>query len=43
MQLLATVALSSVSFWSEGYKMWIRTNTWMLWVRWVRPEMGHDC
>jgi len=30
-QLIATAALSSVSFWSEGYKTWIRTNQWMLW------------
>ncbi|MCJ1257869.1 hypothetical protein MMC24_005696 [Lignoscripta atroalba] len=31
-QLLATVALSSVSYFSEGYKSWIQSNTWMMWV-----------
>ncbi|KAH8588107.1 transmembrane bax inhibitor motif-containing protein-like protein 4 [Bisporella sp. PMI_857] len=31
-QLIATGALSSVSYWSEGYKGWIQENTWMLWV-----------
>jgi FtsH-binding integral membrane protein len=30
-QLLATALLSSISFFSEGYKNWIRTNQWMLW------------
>lgn len=32
MQLLATAALSAVSFFSSGYKEWIQTNTWMVWV-----------
>ncbi|KAH0369752.1 Bax inhibitor family protein, partial [Aureobasidium melanogenum] len=31
-QLLATAALSSVSFFSPGYKSWIQTNQWMMWV-----------
>ncbi|KAI9726981.1 MAG: hypothetical protein M1828_000329 [Chrysothrix sp. TS-e1954] len=31
-QLVATAALSAVSFFSEGYKTWIRENTWMLWL-----------
>ena len=31
-QLLATVALSSVSWISDGYKSWIQNNTWMLWI-----------
>ncbi|MCJ1307959.1 hypothetical protein MMC25_001609 [Agyrium rufum] len=31
-QLLATVALSSISFHSSGYKAWIQTNQWMMWV-----------
>jgi len=31
-QLLATVALSSVSAFSPGYKSWIQSNTWMMWV-----------
>ncbi|KIW04536.1 uncharacterized protein PV09_04290 [Verruconis gallopava] len=31
-QLLATAALSSVSFFSTGYRTWIQTNAWMLWV-----------
>jgi FtsH-binding integral membrane protein len=30
-QLLATALLSSISFFSEGYKNWIRTNQWMMW------------
>jgi len=30
-QLIATAALSSVSFFSESYKNWIRTNQWMMW------------
>lgn len=32
MQLFATAALSAVSFFSDGYKQWIQTNTWMMWV-----------
>lgn len=31
-QLLLTVALSSISFFSPQYKNWIQSNTWMLWV-----------
>ncbi|KAG9670808.1 transmembrane BAX inhibitor motif-containing protein, partial [Aureobasidium melanogenum] len=31
-QLLATAALSSVSFFSPVYKAWIQTNQWMMWV-----------
>ncbi|KAK5017802.1 transmembrane BAX inhibitor motif-containing protein [Cryomyces antarcticus] len=30
-QLLATAALSAVSFWSTSYKTWIQTNQWMMW------------
>lgn len=26
------MALSSVSFWSQGYKSWIQSNPWMMWV-----------
>ncbi len=31
-QLLFTMALSAVSFWSPGYKSWIQSNQWMMWV-----------
>ncbi|KAL9101241.1 MAG: hypothetical protein Q9163_003474 [Psora crenata] len=31
-QILATVALSSVSYVSGGYKSWIQSNPWMMWV-----------
>ncbi|KAL8878023.1 MAG: hypothetical protein Q9198_004083 [Flavoplaca austrocitrina] len=31
-QIFATMALSSVSFWSTGYKDWIQSNQWMMWV-----------
>lgn len=31
-QILATIAVSSVSYVSVGYKTWIQSNTWMLWV-----------
>jgi FtsH-binding integral membrane protein len=31
-QLLATAAASSVSFFSPGYKSWIQSNQWMLWL-----------
>ncbi|RAL68487.1 hypothetical protein DID88_007215 [Monilinia fructigena] len=31
-QLIATAALSSVSFFSKSYKDWIQSNTWMLWI-----------
>ena len=32
LQILLTTALSSISFFSEPYKRWIQTNTWMMWV-----------
>jgi len=31
-QLIATAVLSSVSFWSAGYKDWIQSNSWMMWL-----------
>jgi len=31
-QILLTAALSSVSFFSTGYKHWIQANQWMLWI-----------
>lgn len=31
-QILATAAMSSVSFFSAGYKAWIQSNAWMMWV-----------
>jgi hypothetical protein len=31
-QLIATAILSSVSFFSSGYKQWIQSNVWMMWV-----------
>jgi len=31
-QLVATGALSAVSFFSASYKNWIQTNQWMMWV-----------
>ncbi|KAI9676121.1 MAG: hypothetical protein M1817_000866 [Caeruleum heppii] len=31
-QLLATTVLSSISFFSSGYKHWIRSNQWMMWL-----------
>lgn len=31
-QLLATFGLSSVSYFSTGYKTWVQGNTWLLWV-----------
>ena len=31
-QLLATIAVSSASYFSTGYKSWIQSNPWMLWV-----------
>lgn len=31
-QLLATALLSSISFFSTGYKKWIQSNQWMMWV-----------
>jgi hypothetical protein len=39
-QLIATAALSAVSFWSEGYKNWIQSNQWMMWVSvWHFPTL----
>lgn len=32
LQLLLTVAMSSISYVSDSYKNWIRENTWMMWV-----------
>ncbi|MCJ1231666.1 hypothetical protein MMC12_008345 [Toensbergia leucococca] len=31
-QILATAALSSISFFNESYKSWIQENSWMMWV-----------
>ncbi|EKG15127.1 Inhibitor of apoptosis-promoting Bax1-related protein [Macrophomina phaseolina MS6] len=31
-QLLATTILSSISFFSDGYRNWIRGNQWMMWI-----------
>jgi len=31
-QLLATTVLSSISFVSAGYKSWIQSNQWMMWI-----------
>lgn len=31
-QLIATAVLSSISFWSDGYKGWIQSNPWMMWL-----------
>ncbi|TVY67441.1 Bax inhibitor [Lachnellula suecica] len=31
-QLIATAVLSSLSFFSAGYKDWIQSNQWMMWV-----------
>jgi len=31
-QLLATSVLSSISFFSTGFKTWIQSNQWMMWV-----------
>lgn len=31
-QLLLTTALSSISFFSDSYKRWIQSNTWMMWL-----------
>ncbi|KAL9014082.1 MAG: hypothetical protein Q9173_001253 [Seirophora scorigena] len=31
-QIFATMALSSVSYWSDSYKNWIQSNQWMMWV-----------
>ncbi|KPI42345.1 Protein lifeguard 4 [Cyphellophora attinorum] len=31
-QILLTTALSSVSFFSDGYRNWIQSNQWMMWV-----------
>jgi len=31
-QILLTTILSSVSFFSSGYRTWIQSNSWMMWV-----------
>lgn len=31
-QILLTTALSAVSFFSNDYKNWIQSNSWMMWV-----------
>ena len=31
-QILATALMSSVSFFSTGYRNWIQTNSWMMWI-----------
>lgn len=31
-QLLLTAGLSSLSFFSKGYRQWIQSNSWMMWV-----------
>ena len=31
-QLLLTTAMSSLSFFSTGYRTWIQSNAWMMWV-----------
>ena len=31
-QLVATAALSVVSFWSDSYRDWIQSHKWMVWV-----------
>ncbi|KAF2843723.1 transmembrane BAX inhibitor motif-containing protein-like protein 4 [Patellaria atrata CBS 101060] len=31
-QLLATAILSSISFYSSGYKSWIQSHGWMMWI-----------
>ncbi|KAF2139093.1 uncharacterized protein K452DRAFT_328418 [Aplosporella prunicola CBS 121167] len=31
-QLLATAIISSISFFSSGFRTWIQTNSWMMWV-----------
>ncbi|MCJ1372134.1 hypothetical protein MMC20_003356 [Loxospora ochrophaea] len=31
-QLLATVAISSISYFSNGYRNWIQSNQWMMWI-----------
>jgi FtsH-binding integral membrane protein len=31
-QLIATAILSSISFFSAGYKDWIQSNQWMMWI-----------
>lgn len=31
-QILSTIALSSISYASKSYKNWIQTNQWMMWV-----------
>lgn len=41
-QLVATAALSAVSFWSDSYREWIQTNQWMMWGS-VRITHEHLC
>ena len=31
-QILLTTALSALSFFSAGYKSWIQSNSWMMWI-----------
>ncbi|KAE9365375.1 UPF0005-domain-containing protein [Stipitochalara longipes BDJ] len=31
-QLISTAVLSSISFWSSGFKVWIQSNAWMMWL-----------
>ncbi|MCJ1453334.1 hypothetical protein MMC28_003681 [Mycoblastus sanguinarius] len=31
-QILATMAISSISYFSASYKTWIQSNAWMMWV-----------
>ncbi|MCJ1270454.1 hypothetical protein MMC22_010351 [Lobaria immixta] len=32
LQIIATIAASSVSYFSAGYKTWIQSHAWMMWV-----------
>lgn len=38
-QLLATGALGTVSFLSEGYRNWIQENSWMMWTSVCGPAL----
>ena len=31
-QILLTTAMSTLSFWSHGYRSWIQSHAWMMWV-----------
>jgi hypothetical protein len=31
-QILLTTGLSTLSFFSNGYRNWIQSNAWMMWV-----------